>query len=80
MKKATLLLMVVLAAFWGCEEEVVDETVTYDSFDIQQVASRATAADANAEIIRMIPTKINTKAPLIMIFEFRSSDENMFLI
>jgi len=55
MKKATLLLMLVLAAFWGCEEDVVDDTVTYDSFDIQQVASRATAADANAEIIRMVP-------------------------
>jgi len=55
MKKATVLLMVLMAAFWGCEEEVVDETVTYDSFNLETVMSVATATDANPEIVRMVP-------------------------
>lgn len=55
MKKATVMLMVLMAAFWSCEDEKVDDTVTYDSFDLQTVMSVATAADANPEIIRMVP-------------------------
>lgn len=55
MKKATVLLMVLMAAFWGCEDDVVDDTVTYDSFGLETVMSVATAADANPEIIRMVP-------------------------
>ncbi len=57
MKKATVLLMVLMAAFWGCEEEKVDEpdVLTYDSFDLETVMTVATAADANPEIIRMVP-------------------------
>ncbi len=55
MKKTTVLLMVLMAAFWGCEEEVVDEVITYDSFGLETVMSVATAIDANPEIIRMVP-------------------------
>ncbi len=55
MKKVTLLLMVLVSIFMGCEEDTVDTTTTYDSFDIQTVTSRATAEGANAEIVRMVP-------------------------
>ena len=55
MKKATVLLMVLMAAIWSCEEDVVDEVPTFDSFSIETVMSVATAADANPEIIRMVP-------------------------
>ncbi len=55
MKKATVLLMVLMAAFWGCEDEKVDEVPTFDSFDLNTVMTVATAADANPEIIRMVP-------------------------
>ncbi len=55
MKKATVLLMVLMAAFWGCEDDATDDVTTYDSFSIETVMSVATAADANPEIIRMVP-------------------------
>lgn len=55
MKKATVLLMVLLAAFWGCEDDTDDVETIYDSFDIQTLKTIATAADANPEIIRMVP-------------------------
>jgi len=55
MKKATVLLMVLMAAFWGCEDDAVDEIPTFDSFSLNTVMTVATAADANPEIIRMVP-------------------------
>ena len=56
MKKATVLLMVLMAAFFGCEEETEDPAeVTYDSFDIETVMTVATATDANPEIVRVVP-------------------------
>ena len=55
MKKATVLLMVLMAAFWGCEDDAVDEVPTFDSFSIETVMSVATAQDANPEIVLMVP-------------------------
>ncbi|MBC8192910.1 MAG: hypothetical protein ISR87_14985 [Candidatus Marinimicrobia bacterium] len=59
MKKVTVLLMVLMAAFWSCEDDAVDEVPTYDSFSIETVMSVATATDANPEIVRMVPGSDN---------------------
>ena len=50
----SMMLILGLMAFIGCEEEDDVET-TYDSFDIQTVMSLTAGADANAEIVRMVP-------------------------
>ena len=44
------------------DEKSVEPAVTYDSFKIQTVASIATAADANPEIVRMVPGSDNQAA------------------
>ncbi len=64
MKKATVLLMVLMAAFWSCEDDAVDEVPTFDSFSIETVMSVATAQDANPEIVRVVPGS-NDKAVFV---------------
>ncbi len=60
MKKMTWMLLILSLAFFACEEEdKTDVEATFDSFDIQTVMSVATAADANPEIIRMVPDEDN---------------------
>lgn len=52
------LILVAGIAFTGCEEDdntPTEPTVTYDSFKLERVASVATAADANPEIVRVVP-------------------------
>ncbi|MEA3287761.1 MAG: hypothetical protein U9Q77_10370 [Candidatus Marinimicrobia bacterium] len=50
----SMMLILGLMAFIGCEE-TEDIEVTYDSFDIQTVMTLDAGADANAEIVRMVP-------------------------
>lgn len=47
-----------LVLFIGCEEDE-DIDVVYDNYNIEQVISRATATDANPEIVRMVPGSDN---------------------
>ena len=48
----------------SCEEDSspTESTPTYDSFEIETVMSVATAAGANPEIVRMVPSSDNTAA------------------
>jgi len=55
MKKMTWLLIILTLGFFACEDDKADVEEEYESFDIQTVASVATAADANPEIVRMVP-------------------------
>ncbi|NQT64214.1 MAG: hypothetical protein HQ556_14740 [Candidatus Marinimicrobia bacterium] len=50
----SMLLITGLTVFIGCEDDD-DVDITYDSFDIQTVMSLTAGADANAEIVRMVP-------------------------
>jgi len=50
----SMLLITGLSVFMGCEDDE-DVEITYDSFDIQAVMSLTAGADANAEIVRMVP-------------------------
>jgi len=54
----SMLLITGLVVFVGCEEEE-DIKITYDSFDIQTVMSLDAGANANAEIVRMVPGSDN---------------------
>ena len=51
----TVLLIVLAIAFFACEKDTVKSGKKYDSYGIQTVMSVATAADANPEIVRVIP-------------------------
>lgn len=54
----SMMLVSGLAVFTGCEDDD-DVDIVYDSFDIQSVMSLDAGAEANAEIVRMVPGSDN---------------------